>query len=101
MPLRSLPMRLLRPATAPLLALAVATSAACSITLDAAQYVGKEDKTFTVTGNPDVVLKTFDGSIQVTSWDKAEVAVTIERRAVNQGDANALKVTAEQTGNRI
>jgi DUF4097 and DUF4098 domain-containing protein YvlB len=94
-------MRLLRPATPVLFALSVLASAACSIELDAAQYVGKEDKSFAVTGTADVSIKTFDGSIQVTAWDKPEVAVTIERRADNQSDAEALKVKAEQTGGRI
>jgi DUF4097 and DUF4098 domain-containing protein YvlB len=86
---------------AALLALAVAGSTACSINLTAEQYVNKENKTFAVTGKADVELKTFDGSIEVTSWDKPEVAVTIERRADTQAEAEALKVTADQTGNRI
>jgi DUF4097 and DUF4098 domain-containing protein YvlB len=82
-------------------ALAIIGSAACSINLNAEQYVNKEHKTFAVTGQADVELKTFDGSIEVTSWDKPEVALTIERRADSQADAEALKVTAEQSGNRI
>jgi DUF4097 and DUF4098 domain-containing protein YvlB len=93
-------MRTLRSGAA-LLALAVAASTACSINLNAEQYVKKEHKTFAVTGKADVELKTFDGSIEVTSWDKPEVALTIERRADTQADAEALKVTAEQNGNRI
>jgi DUF4097 and DUF4098 domain-containing protein YvlB len=84
-----------------MLGLAVIGSAACSIDLNAEQYVKKEQKTFTVSGQADVDLKTFDGSIEVTSWDKPEVAVTIERRADSQAEAEALKVTAEQNGNRI
>ena len=94
-------MRLLRPAAPALFALSIAASAACSIDLDAAQYVGKEDKSFAVTGAADVTIKTFDGSIQVTAWDKPEVAVTIERRADNQADADTLKVKAEQTGSKL
>ena len=94
-------MRLLRPAAPALLALSIAASAACSIELDAAQYVGKEDKSFAVSGTADVTIKTFDGSIQVTTWDKPEVAVTIERRADNQADADTLKVKAEQTGGKL
>ena len=93
-------MRTIRSGAA-ILALAVAGSTACSINLNAEQYVNKEHKTFAVTGKADVELKTFDGSIEVTSWDKPEVAVTIERRADTQAEAEALKVTAEQTGNRI
>ena len=86
---------------AAVLALAVAVSTACSINLNAEQFVKKEQKTFAVSGTADVELKTFDGSIEVTSWDKPEVAITIERRADSQADAEALKVTAEQNGNRI
>jgi DUF4097 and DUF4098 domain-containing protein YvlB len=84
-----------------LLALAAVASSACSIDLDAAQYVGKEDKNFAVSGKAEVVLKTFDGSIEVTAWDKSQVAVTIERRAGSQAEANELKVTAEQVGNKV
>jgi DUF4097 and DUF4098 domain-containing protein YvlB len=86
---------------ATLLGLAVAVSTACSINLNAEQYVGKEQKNFAVTGKTELELKTFDGSIEVTSWDKPQVAVTIERRAGSQAEAEALKVTSEQTGNRI
>jgi DUF4097 and DUF4098 domain-containing protein YvlB len=93
-------MRTIRSGAA-MLALAVAGSTACSINLNAEQYVNKEHKTFAVTGKADVELKTFDGSIEVTSWDKPEVAVTIERRADTQAEAEALKVTAEQSGNRV
>jgi DUF4097 and DUF4098 domain-containing protein YvlB len=93
-------MRTIRSGAA-ILALAVAGSTACSINLNAEQYVNKEHKTFAVTGKADVELKTFDGSIEVTSWDKPEVAVTIERRADTQAEAEALKVTAEQSANRV
>jgi DUF4097 and DUF4098 domain-containing protein YvlB len=84
-----------------LLAVAVAANAACSIDLNAEQYVGKEEKNFSVSGKAEVVLKTFDGSIQVQAWEKPQVAVTIERRAGSQAEAEALKVTTQQTGNRI
>jgi DUF4097 and DUF4098 domain-containing protein YvlB len=93
-------MRIPRPGAA-LLVLALGASTACSIDLDAAQYVSKEEKNFTVGGKAEVVLKTFDGSIEVASWDKSQVAVTIERRAGNQAEADALKVNTQQDGNRI
>lgn len=89
----------LRSAAVGLLVSAVA--GACSINLNAERYVGKEEKTFTVTGKPEVFLKTFDGSIQVTTWDKPQVGVVIERYAGSQVEADELKVTATQDGNRI
>lgn len=84
-----------------LLALAACVSTACTIDLDAAQYTAKEDKSFTVTGKADITLKTFDGSISVMAWDKSEVALTIERHAGSQAEAEALKVKTEQNGDRL
>ena len=83
------------------LALAALASSACTIDLDAAQYTAKEDKSFNVAGKAEVSLKTFDGSISVMAWDKSQVALTIERHAGSQAEAEALKVKAEQEGNRI
>jgi hypothetical protein len=93
-------MRFITPRLA-ILALAAAVSTACTIDLDAAQYTAKEEKSFTVTGRTELSLKTFDGSIRVTAWDKAQVALTIERQAGSQAEAESLKVKTEQNGNRI
>ncbi|HEX7087319.1 MAG TPA: DUF4097 family beta strand repeat-containing protein [Vicinamibacterales bacterium] len=75
--------------------------AACSFSVNAEPFVAKEEKTFAVTGRPELSLRTFDGSIEVTSWDRPEVALTIERRAGSQAEAEALEVTTSQDGNRI
>ena len=76
-------------------------ASACSINLSAEQWVGTEKKTFAVTGKPEVNLKTFDGSIEIATWDRPEVGLVIERKAGSQADGEALKVTATQDGNRI
>jgi hypothetical protein len=89
-----------RAMTSALMAAAILGSA-CSINLNAEHYIGKEEKTFAVTGKPELSLKTFDGAIEVTTWDKPTVHVTIERRAGSQPEAEALKVTSSQDGNRI
>jgi len=88
-------------AAAPALVAAAILGSGCSINLSAEHYIGKEDKTFAVTGTPELSLKTFDGSIEVTTWDKPSVGLTIERRAGSQVEAEALKVTSTQDGNRI
>lgn len=88
-------------AVAPAVAFAAVLGAGCSINVTAEQHVGKEEKTFALTGKPDLSLKTFDGSIEVTTWDKPSVGLTIERRAGSQAEAEALKVTTSQDGNRI
>ena len=88
-------------AAVPAVVLAAVFGSGCAINLSAEQWVGKEDKSFAVTGSPELTLKTFDGSIQVTTWDKPVVEVTIERRAGSQAEAEALKVDTSQDGNRI
>jgi hypothetical protein len=88
-------------AVAPALVAAAFLGSGCSINLSAEHYIGKEDKSFAVTGKPDLSLKTFDGAIEVTTWDKPVVGLTIERRAGSQSEAEALKVTTSQDGNRI
>ena len=76
-------------------------ASACSIFLSAEHWTGTEKKSFAVTGKAEVNLKTFDGAIEVSAWDRPEVAVVIERRAGSQAEGEALKVTATQDGSRI
>jgi oligopeptide transport system ATP-binding protein len=75
------------------LALLALASSACDINLDAARFTDKEERRFTVTGTPDVVLSTFDGAIDVRAWDRPEVFVTIEKQGGSQEDAKDIKVT--------
>lgn len=76
-------------------------SAACSIDVRGEGIVTREEKRFTVTGAPDLNIRTFDGSIQLKSWDRNEVLVEIERRGPDAPTAEALVVNATQDGNRI
>ena len=68
---------------------------------DLNKYVEREEKHFAVSGKPDVVLATFDGSIEIRPWDKADVQVVIERRGRDHDDVSAIQVKADQSGNRI
>ena len=76
-------------------------SAACSIDVRGEGIVTREEKRFTVSGQPELNLRTFDGSVQMKSWDRNEVLVEIERRGQDAKTAEALVVTATQDGNRI
>jgi len=67
----------------------------------AAAYTGREDKTFTVSGKPELELSTFDGSIEVRASDRRDVQVTIERHAWSESAASEIQVDAQQNGNRI
>src|SRR5881628_233126 len=42
--------------------------------------VVREEKHFSTTGKPEVVLSTFDGSIEIRPWDKPDVQVIVEKR---------------------
>ena len=68
---------------------------------DLNNYVERDEKHFAVSGKPDVVLTTFDGSIEIRPWDKADVQVVIEKRGRDKDDVAAIEVKAEQHGNRI
>jgi hypothetical protein len=74
---------------------------ACSIDVSGEGIVKREEKRFVINGPADLTLRTFDGSIQLRSWDKNEVLVEIERRGPDERSAEALVVTATQDGNRI
>ena len=84
-------------------AILVATLAlgACEVNLNSEGIVSRDTKKFTVTGIPEIELDTFEGSIEVHSWDRNEVEVEIEKRAMEQSLVDEMKVTAEQQGNRI
>jgi DUF4097 and DUF4098 domain-containing protein YvlB len=61
----------------------------------------RETKTFTVTGQPQLVLDTFDGAIELHSWDRPEVEVEIEKRAMEQTLLDEITITSEQKGDVI
>jgi DUF4097 and DUF4098 domain-containing protein YvlB len=82
-------------------AAATLLTAACEITVDSGPYSVQEEKRFAVTGTPDLSLATFDGSVEIRSWDRAEVLVEIDKRAADKSMAEAIKVTVEQSGNTI
>ncbi len=74
---------------------------ACTVSLDSQSQIAREEKRFPASGTPDVRLTTFDGAIQIQSWDKDEVLVEIEKRGGTRKAVDDLKVTAEQHGNII
>jgi DUF4097 and DUF4098 domain-containing protein YvlB len=73
----------------------------CSVSLDSQSQIVREEKRFTVSGTPVVHLTTFDGSIQIRSWDKHEVLIEIEKRGASRESVDALEITTSQDGNTI
>ncbi|MGH9221622.1 MAG: DUF4097 family beta strand repeat-containing protein [Vicinamibacterales bacterium] len=78
-----------------LIAAAVGTGA-CEVNLNTEGLSAKETLTFKVSGQPQVVLDTFDGAIELHSWDRPEVEVEIERRAMEQALIDEIKVEASE-----
>jgi hypothetical protein len=58
-----------------------------------------EQRHVPVTGRPEVLIQTFDGSIQLRSWDRNEIRLDIERSAASRADAEDARVeVTEQNG---
>lgn len=81
--------------------LAAAISTACVVSVDSQGQIVREEKRFSVSGTPDVRVTTFDGSIEVQSWDRAEVLIEIEKRGPTREAIDALEIKSSQDGNVI
>ena len=81
--------------------LAATTLTGCEVNLNSEGIVSRDTKKFTVTANPEIELDTFEGSIEIHSWDRNEVEVEVEKRAMEQRLVDEMQVTAEQKGNRV
>ncbi len=90
-----------RPAFAAVALFASTALGACEVNLHTEGLSSRDVRTFKVTGAPDVVLETFDGAIEVHSWDRSEVEVEVEKRAMEQPLIDQMKVDVEQQGDRI
>jgi DUF4097 and DUF4098 domain-containing protein YvlB len=86
---------------AALIALLAAPGCVEIVGADLNKYVERDEKHFAVSGKPDVALTTFDGSIEIRPWDKADVQVVVEKRGRDKDDVAAIEVKAEQHGDRI
>jgi DUF4097 and DUF4098 domain-containing protein YvlB len=87
-----------------LVALVLALSSSACVDLvgaDIGRYVEREEKRYTVTGRPELILSTFDGHIEVRPWDRSEVEVVIEKHAGSKESAASLIVDAHQAGSQI
>lgn len=91
-----------RPALAAAVAFFATTAlGACEMNLHTEGMSSRDVRTFKVTGAPDIVLETFDGAIEVHSWDRNEVEVEVEKRAMEQSLIDQMTVDVEQKGDRI
>lgn len=79
----------------------VAATACVNISATDSRYIEREEQRFSVTGTPDLTLDTFDGSIEVRSWDRQEVLVVAEKRGFDRDDVADIQINSRQDGDRI
>ena len=68
---------------------------------DFGKYVEREEKHFAIAGKPDLSVRTFDGSIEIRPWDKADVQVIVEKRGRDRNDIANIEVQTQQNGNHV
>lgn len=73
----------------------------CEVNLNSEGLTARETKSFKVTGQAELVLDTFDGAIELHSWDRNDIEVEVEKRAMEQALLDEIKIDAEQQGDTI
>lgn len=76
-------------------------SSACVVDLDSQGQMAREEHRFKVSGQPEIRLTTFDGSIEIRSWDQPEVLVEVEKHGATKDAIARLDVRVSQQENRI
>jgi putative adhesin len=71
------------------------------VVVDSQGHIARDEKRFTITGTPDLRLKTFDGAIEIRSGEAKTVVVEIEKRGPTRDAIDQLKVETKQDGDRI
>jgi DUF4097 and DUF4098 domain-containing protein YvlB len=66
-----------------------------------ARVIDREQKTFTVSGQPRVNVSTFDGSVTVHGWDKQEVSYTVTKRGGDDDELRQINIQSEQQGSVV
>lgn len=74
---------------------------ACAIDLGREAYIERVEQRFDAAGVVDLQLTTFDGAVEVRTWDRPEVVVTIEKRGQTKTAVAEIQVVADRKDNRI
>jgi DUF4097 and DUF4098 domain-containing protein YvlB len=80
---------------------ACALATACTINVESHSQIVREEKRFAVSGPADVRVTTFDGAIEVRSWDRPEVLVEIEKRGPTKESLDSLEIVSQQKDGAI
>src|SRR4029453_18572163 len=80
---------------------AVLASTACAVNIDQEGYIAREEKRFPAETAVDLHLYTFDGAVEVRSWDRPEILIEVEKRGQDQEAVSKIQIVADRSGNRI
>ncbi|HUL72692.1 MAG TPA: DUF4097 family beta strand repeat-containing protein [Vicinamibacterales bacterium] len=94
-------MRRLAPLAGVVLIASAVAGSACAINVDHEGYIEHDEKRFDAPAVVDLHLETFDGSIDVRAWDRAEISVSIEKRGPTRDAVSRIEVVANRSGDRI
>ncbi|HYE86694.1 MAG TPA: DUF4097 family beta strand repeat-containing protein [Vicinamibacterales bacterium] len=75
--------------------------AGCEVNLNTEGLSAREVMTFKLSGPAELSLDTFDGAIELHSWDRNEIEIEVERRAMEQVLLDEIKVDSKQDGNKV
>ncbi len=83
------------------LAVSAFTGLACSVSVDRQAYIEREEKRFSADHVIELRLTTFDGAVEIRSWDRPEIVVSVEKRGEDKEAVSRIQVTSEQSGDTI
>lgn len=83
------------------LAVALAAAPGCAVNIDSEGTIQREERRFPVEGTMEVHLYTFDGSVEVRSWDRQEVLVEVEKRGQDAEAISKIEILSERGDGRI
>lgn len=78
-----------------------ATAAIAGVNPGSYRLIERDSKSFTVTGAPRVIVETFDGAVNVRAWDKQEVSYSVVKRARDEENMRAVRISSEQRGDEV
>jgi DUF4097 and DUF4098 domain-containing protein YvlB len=84
-----------------IVALAGAVGSGCVVSVDSQGQIVREEKRFEMDGPPELHLKTFDGAIEIQSWERPDVLVEVEKRGATKETVDTIEVVSSQNGRRI
>ena len=83
------------------LGVAAASAACVDVVATRDAYTERDEQRFTTSASPRLDVTTFDGSIEISTWDRPEVLVVVEKRGADRDAVGSIDVAVVQSGDEI